>query len=51
MIENKNISKTPISELGEFGLIDFLTNSIEVTQESTILSIGDDAAVISQNEN
>lgn len=46
MIEDKNQPKTPISELGEFGLIDHLTKHFVVTQKSTIKSIGDDAAVL-----
>ena len=47
MLENKNPSKTSISELGEFGLIDHLTKDIEINQNSTIRGIGDDAAVLS----
>ena len=47
MLENKNSSKTPISELGEFGLIDHLTHNIEVKHSSTVKGIGDDAAVLS----
>ena len=47
MFENKNSSKTPISDLGEFGLIDHLTQNIEVRRSSTIKGIGDDAAVLS----
>ena len=35
-----------IASLGEFGLIDHLTKNNEIKQSSTILSIGDDAAVI-----
>ncbi|WP_055447102.1 thiamine-phosphate kinase [Lacinutrix mariniflava] len=46
MIEDKNQARTPLSELGEFGLIDHLTKQFEVKQESTITSIGDDAAVL-----
>lgn len=46
MIEDKNQPRTPISELGEFGLIDHLTKHFVVTQKSTIKSIGDDAAVL-----
>ena len=38
--------RTEISALGEFGLIDHLTNNNEIKNASTILSIGDDAAVI-----
>lgn len=47
MFENKNSSKTPISDLGEFGLIDHLTQNIEIRRSSTIKGIGDDAAVLS----
>jgi len=38
--------RTEISDLGEFGLIDHLTKNNEITQAGTILSVGDDAAVI-----
>ena len=38
--------RTEISELGEFGLINYLTQNNETQQASTVLSIGDDAAVI-----
>ena len=47
MLENKNPSKTSISELGEFGLIDHLTRNIEIRHASTVKGIGDDAAVLS----
>ena len=40
------MSRTEISELGEFGLIDHLTLNNETRNASTILSIGDDGAVI-----
>lgn len=46
MIEDKNTSRTPLSELGEFGLINHLTKNIKVNQDSTIKGIGDDAAVM-----
>ncbi|KIX20687.1 thiamine-monophosphate kinase [Flavobacterium sp. 316] len=49
MLEDKNQKKTSIAELGEFGLIDHLTKNIQITQESTIKSIGDDAAVLDFN--
>ncbi|NNM95620.1 MAG: thiamine-phosphate kinase [Bacteroidia bacterium] len=42
--ENKKY--TPISELGEFGLIHRLSGKIELHRESTLKGIGDDAAVI-----
>lgn len=38
--------RTEISSLGEFGLIDHLTKNNETRNASTILSVGDDAAVI-----
>jgi thiamine-monophosphate kinase len=38
--------RTEIASLGEFGLIDHLTQNNETRNASTILSIGDDAAVI-----
>ena len=38
--------RTEIAELGEFGLIDHLTENNETKNVSTILSVGDDAAVI-----
>lgn len=46
MIEDKNQERTKISELGEFGLIDHLTNAFQINQKSTIKGIGDDAAVL-----
>jgi thiamine-monophosphate kinase len=38
--------RTEISSLGEFGLIDHLTRNNETKNTSTVLSVGDDAAVI-----
>jgi thiamine-monophosphate kinase len=38
--------RTEISSLGEFGLIDHLTKNIEIKNVSTILGVGDDAAII-----
>ncbi len=46
MIEDKNTSRTSISTLGEFGLITHLTKNFQITQPSTIIGIGDDAAVL-----
>ncbi|MBP8792775.1 MAG: thiamine-phosphate kinase [Lutibacter sp.] len=46
MIEDKNQSRTALSELGEFGLIDHLTQNFKIQHSSTIKGIGDDAAVI-----
>ncbi|MGC8864317.1 MAG: thiamine-phosphate kinase [Bacteroidales bacterium] len=39
-------SRTELSELGEFGLIDRLTADIQSSHRSTIKGIGDDAAVL-----
>jgi len=38
--------RTEVSSLGEFGLIDHLTKNIEIQNASTIVGVGDDAAVI-----
>lgn len=38
--------RTEISSLGEFGLIDHLTKNIELHNASSVLGVGDDAAVI-----
>ena len=38
--------RTEIANLGEFGLIDHLTKNIEIQNASTVLGVGDDAAVI-----
>jgi len=40
---------TPISELGEFGLIAHLTDSVKIKNSSTLKGIGDDAAVLDYN--
>ena len=46
MLENKENAKTPLSNIGEFALIDHLTKQFEVKQKSTVLGVGDDAAVV-----
>jgi thiamine-monophosphate kinase len=38
--------RTEISSLGEFGLIDHLTQNVELQNASSLLGVGDDAAVI-----
>ena len=38
--------RTEISDLGEFGLIEHLTKNIELQNASSLLGVGDDAAVI-----
>lgn len=41
--------RTELSALGEFGLIDHLTNAIELVNPSSVLGVGDDAAIIDNN--
>lgn len=50
MIEDKNQQRTPLSTLGEFGLIDHLTSNFKINHTSTIKGIGDDAAVLRHND-
>jgi thiamine-monophosphate kinase len=38
--------RTEIGQIGEFGLIEHLTKNIEIKQASSIVGVGDDAAVI-----
>lgn len=44
MFENKGT--TNLDELGEFGLIELIEKSVELTEKSTVKGIGDDAAVL-----
>ena len=46
MLEDKTPQRTPLSQLGEFGLISHLTKNFDVKQSSTLKSIGDDGAVL-----
>lgn len=46
MLKNKDENRTPLSSLGEFGLIDHLTKHFKVGQDSTLKGVGDDAAVL-----
>tara|TARA_B100000035_G_scaffold312435_1_gene323873 strand:+ start:412 stop:1449 length:1038 start_codon:yes stop_codon:yes gene_type:complete len=46
MLENKEPAKTPLDSLGEFALIKHLTKSATASLPSTVLGIGDDAAVL-----
>ena len=46
LLEDKGVNTTSIESLGEFGLIDHLTNGITTKNSSTVKGIGDDAAVI-----
>lgn len=44
------MSQTELGELGEFGLIEKLTDSISIKNEKTILGIGDDCAIIDSTD-
>ncbi|MGG7033864.1 MAG: thiamine-phosphate kinase [Flavobacterium sp.] len=46
MIEDKNPQRTSLSQLGEFKLIEHLTQNLEINQPSTLKGIGDDAAIL-----
>lgn len=46
MLDDKQPQLTPLEKLGEFGLIDHLTESFEIENESTKRAVGDDAAVL-----
>jgi thiamine-monophosphate kinase len=46
LLEEKSKKTTPISQLGEFGLIDHLTKNIKLKNKNTIKGVGDDAAVV-----
>lgn len=46
MLEDKNTSRTSLSDLGEFKLIEHLTKNFEIKHDSTVKGIGDDGAVL-----
>ncbi len=48
-MEEENKHPTPLTQLGEFGLIKYLTESIKLNNSSSLKGIGDDAAVISSS--
>jgi len=50
IFEDKGVNTTSIESLGEFGLIDHLTNGIITKNSSTVKGIGDDAAVIDMGD-
>jgi thiamine-monophosphate kinase len=43
-------SRTELSELGEFGLIDLLTKDISLENSSSVYGVGDDAAVVDNRD-
>jgi thiamine-monophosphate kinase len=50
MLEDKNQSRTSLSELGEFGLINHITQYFKIQHSSTVKGVGDDAAVLDASE-
>ncbi len=46
MFENKENSRTSLEEIGEFGLIEHLTQQFKINHSSTVKGVGDDAAVL-----
>ncbi len=50
MLTDKNQQKTSLSELGEFGLINHITQHFSTYHNDTIKAVGDDAAVLDANE-
>jgi thiamine-monophosphate kinase len=48
--EAAKLAQPKIATLGEFGLIEHLTNDIQLTQKTSIKGVGDDAAVIDNTD-
>ncbi|MEN8798144.1 MAG: thiamine-phosphate kinase [Flavobacteriaceae bacterium] len=46
MLDDKHPARTDLSELGEFALIDHLTKDFPILNKSTVMGIGDDAAIL-----
>lgn len=46
MLENKDQSRSSLSDLGEFKLIEHLTEQVKLYHKSTVRGVGDDCAVI-----
>ena len=50
MLENKDSSSTSLSDLGEFKLIEHLTQHVVIHHKNTIKGVGDDCAVLENNK-
>lgn len=50
MLADKNQQKTSLSELGEFGLINHITQHFSIHHSTTVKAVGDDAAVLDASE-
>ena len=51
MLEDKNPSKTELRDLGEFALIDYLTKDFKLKNDSSLLGVGDDSAIVKHGKN
>ena len=40
------MARTELSDLGEFGLIEFLTKDVKLKNKSSIRGVGDDGAIV-----
>lgn len=50
MLEDKNQSRTPLDQLGEFGLINHITKHFKISHKTTVKAVGDDAAVLEKTD-
>lgn len=50
MFEDKNPQRTPLQDLGEFGIIKHLTQHFSLANQSSVLGVGDDAAIIEHSD-
>ena len=50
MLDDKNQTKTSLSELGEFGLIEHITKHTILSHQSTVKGVGDDSAVLGSSD-
>ena len=50
IFNNTKTARTPISNLGEFGLIEHITKAFKIDHPTTVKGVGDDAAVLSFSE-
>ena len=50
MLDDKNQTKTSLSELGEFGLIEHIIKHTILSHQSTVKGVGDDSAVLGSSD-
>ena len=49
-MEENSKKLTNLDQIGEFGLIDLITKDFEIVNDTTELSVGDDAAILDYRE-